>query len=149
MKHETHNMKVTFKKGEEVLQSKAMLAARTSAATMEEVKALNAMEAPVGKEVSLDNEAKAVQLLCAALDYMIGLRATVRPEGVGSDEAEALSLHSRMGNELYALEEAIVVEAKRQLDDARAKLKRRVKNRKKKVSKKQKAIMHAIVDDVD
>ena len=148
MKHETHNMKVTFKKGEEVMKSRAMLAARTSAATMEEVKALNAMEEPIGKEVSLENEVKAVQLLAAALQYVIGLRATVRPEGT-AEVSEGDSLHIRLGNKLFALEEDIIVEAKRQLDETRAKLKKRVKNKKKKAREKQKAMISAMVEEVD
>eukprot|EP00011_Vannellida_sp_DIVA3-517-6-12_P005687 CAMPEP_0114619382 /NCGR_PEP_ID=MMETSP0168-20121206/8186_1 /TAXON_ID=95228 ORGANISM="Vannella sp., Strain DIVA3 517/6/12" /NCGR_SAMPLE_ID=MMETSP0168 /ASSEMBLY_ACC=CAM_ASM_000044 /LENGTH=476 /DNA_ID=CAMNT_0001830551 /DNA_START=166 /DNA_END=1596 /DNA_ORIENTATION=+ len=149
MKHETHNMKVTFKKGEEIAKSRAMLASRISVATMEEVKALNAMEEPMGKEVSLDNEVKAVQLLTAALDYVVGLRETVRNAGPKVEEEKEITPNAALGHKLYALEEAILTEARRQLDASRTSLKRRAKNRKKKQSKRQKAVMQTVVDDVD
>lgn len=128
----------------EVSEWKSLVALRTACATPEELKIQNAMEDPVGKEISLTNELAATERFLQAIEKIREWKQTqyceVSEEGDGN-------LHLTFAKQLKQEEEDTLTLASELIEEYRSKLKKRERRQKQKAKKKAKQAEQKILTE--
>ena len=133
----------------EVKEWRSMVALRNACATMEELKAQNAMEDPVGQELSLKNEVLATEKFLESIAHIKQWKAKQYPEAAEFPD----TLHVSFAKNLKEEEEETLVMATEQLEAYRSKLRKRERKARQRANKKAKLeeqkILASACDELD
>lgn len=149
MKHKLKPNNLTAQTTGEVKEWRSMVALRNACATMEELKAQNAMEDPVGQELSLKNEVLATEKFLESIAHIKEWKAKQYPEAAEFPD----TLHVSFAKNLKEEEEETLVMATEQLEAYRSKLRKRERKARQRANKKAKLeeqkILASACDELD
>jgi len=150
MKHDISATSLTVEpKNEDVSQWRSMVGLRTGVATPQELREQNALEAPLGVELSLSNELTATQTFLDALSRIQQWKSEQRSRRPAREEGEEASDAIAMALALQQEEEETLALAVQVVEAYRSKLRKREKRTKQKAKKKDESVLQTAVSDLD